>query len=148
MGSEKQIEDKMTRLKSYVNEHRMKSTKQREIIAEVFFQVEDHLSAEDLLLLVREKVPTVSLATVYRTLKLLVEAKLADARNFGDSQTKFEPAGSHDEHHDHLICSSCGDIVEFVDDRIEELQHLVAKEHGYKIVDHKMELYGECPKCQ
>ena len=138
----------MTRLKAYVNENRMKSTKQREIIAEVFFQVEDHLSAEDLLILVREKVPTVSLATVYRTLKLLVEAKLADARNFGDSQTKFEPAGMHDERHDHLICSACGIIVEFVDERIEELQHLVAKEHGYNMVDHKMVIYGECPKCQ
>ena len=148
MAEAQKVEEKMMLLRSYVSDNRLKSTRQREIIAEVFFGVEDHLSAEQLLILVRDKVPTVSLATVYRTLKLLVEAHLADARNFGDGQTKFEPAGSHEEHHDHLICVKCGAIVEFVDDRIEELQHLVAQEHGYTIIDHKMELYGECPSCK
>jgi Fur family ferric uptake transcriptional regulator len=86
-------------------------------------------------------------ATVYRTMKLLAEAGLAHARNFGDGQTRYEAAvGKH--HHDHLICTQCGTIVEFEDDRIESLQDAVARKHGFKVTSHKMELYGICKSCQ
>ena len=144
MTVDKKIQEQLARLRTYVSENKMKTTQQRDRIAEVFFGMKDHLSAEQLLISVREVAPTVSLATVYRTLKLLTDAGLADARNFGDGQTRFEPAGDQEEHHDHLICITCGTMVEFVDDRIESLQHAVAKEHGFSIVNHKMELYGEC----
>ena len=147
MAEAQKNEEKMTRLRAYVSENRLKSTRQREIIAEVFFGVEDHLSAEQLLILVREKVPTVSLATVYRTLNFLLRRTLPMRETLVTGKRNLSQRQSQ-EHHDHLICVKCGAIVEFVDDRIEELQHLVAQEHGYTIIDHKMELYGECPGCK
>lgn len=136
---------RMERLQTYVSSNQMKSTRQREKIAEVFFRSEDHLSAEELLLLVRQVDASISLATVYRTLKLLVESGLAESRNFGgDGQTRFEPAEDHDDHHDHLICLSCGKIVEFVNEEIEALQDKVAESFGFTVTRHKMELYGHC----
>ena len=88
-----------------------------------------------------------SVATIYRTMKLLSESGLAHARNFGDGQTRYEPAFGR-EHHDHLICTRCGAIIEFENDRIEQLQDVVAKKHGFRVTSHKMELYGLCKGCQ
>ena len=87
------------------------------------------------------------LASPNRTMKLLHECGLAHARNFGDGQTRYEAAvGRH--HHDHLICTRCGTIVEFENDRIEALQDKVARQHGFQVTSHKMELYGFCESCQ
>ena len=103
--------------------------------------------AEALWAKVREHDARVSVATVYRTMKLLHECGLAHARNFGDGQTRYEAAvGRH--HHDHLICTRCGTIVEFENDRIEVLQEKVARQHGFQVTSHKMELYGFCEACQ
>jgi Fur family transcriptional regulator, ferric uptake regulator len=96
---------------------------------------------------VREQDSKVSMATVYRTMKLLSECGLAHARNFGDGQTRYEAAiGRH--HHDHLICTQCGTIIEFENNRIEALQEMVARRHGFRVTSHKMELYGLCRSCQ
>ena len=97
--------------------------------------------------LVRQDDPRVSVATVYRTMKLLGESGLAHARNFGDGQTRYEPAIGRD-HHDHLICTRCGTIIEFENDQIERMQDAVARRHGFKVTSHKMELYGLCKACQ
>jgi Fur family ferric uptake transcriptional regulator len=134
-------------LRDYVAKNGLKVTRQRELIAEVFFREGGHLSAEELLNLVRVDDARVSLATVYRTLKLLSDCGLAEARNFGGGQTRFEPAHVQEEHHDHLICERCGKIVEFIDERIEKLQEKVAQSHGFSIRHHKMELYGLCSEC-
>ena len=126
----------------------LKLTKQREVILEVFFSQSGHASAEDILFSARAKDERVSLATVYRTLKLLQEYGLAEAHNFKDGQALFEPCLDKDDHHDHLICTRCGRIVEFVDPKIERLQIKNAKEHGFLITSHKMELYGLCRSCR
>jgi Fur family ferric uptake transcriptional regulator len=89
----------------------------------------------------------VSLATVYRTMKLLAESGLASARQFGDGQTRYEAAAGRG-HHDHLICTGCGAIVEFANARIESLQSLVARRHGFEVENHKLELYGRCGRCR
>jgi Fur family ferric uptake transcriptional regulator len=86
-------------------------------------------------------------ATVYRTMKLRAESNLAHAQNFGDGQTRYEPAVGR-EHHDHLICTRCGTIIEFENDRIEQMQDAVARKHGFRVTSHKMELYGLCRTCQ
>jgi Fur family ferric uptake transcriptional regulator len=91
--------------------------------------------------------PHVSVATVYRTMKLLAESGLAVARRFDDGQTRYEPSG-HGDHHDHLICNACGRIVEFENARIEELQLRVARNHGFEVESHKLELYGRCDRCR
>lgn len=134
-------------LARFMAEHGLKTTRQRSLIVETFFGSEGHLSVEELWSKVRGADARVSVATVYRTMKLLSDSGLAHARNFGDGQTRYEAAvGRH--HHDHLICTSCGTIVEFENDRIEAMQDAVARRHGFKVTSHKMELYGLCKNCQ
>ena len=134
-------------LNRYRAEHGLKSTRQRSLIIDTFFELQGHLSVEELWSKVRQSDNKVSVATVYRTMKLLSECGLAHARNFGDGQTRYEAAiGRH--HHDHLICTRCGTIVEFENDRIEAMQDAVARKHGFKVTSHKMELYGLCRNCQ
>jgi Fur family ferric uptake transcriptional regulator len=135
-------------LRDYVTKHGLKLTRQRELIANVFFAAEGHLKVEGLLERVREKDPNVSLATVYRTMKLLTECGLAAPHRFGDTSVVYEPADHDDEHHDHLICTKCGKIVEFFNEKIEVLQNAVAAEHGYQVTHHRMELYGLCRDCR
>lgn len=135
-------------LRAYVAKRGLKFTKQRELIAEVFFNSHGHLKVEDLLDRVRAIDPQVSLATVYRTMKLLTECGLAAPRHFGDGHTRYEPREGEAKHHDHLICTRCGLIEEFYNPRIEELQEEVASEMGFIVTDHKMELYGLCSRCQ
>ena len=134
-------------LARYMSEHGLKSTRQRDLIIDTFFTTPWHLSVEDLWSKVRALDQRVSVATVYRTMKLLSDSGLAHARNFGDGQTRYEAALGR-EHHDHLICTRCGAIVEFENDRIETLQDAVAKKHGFAVTSHKMELYGLCKDCQ
>jgi Fur family transcriptional regulator, ferric uptake regulator len=124
----------------------LKSTRQREIILDEFLKSGSHLSTEELYLKLRKKNPNLGYATVYRTLKLFAECGLAEERHFGDGQTRYERT-SDDEHHDHLVCTGCSTILEFEDPRIEELQQQVAREHEFKILSHRLELYGLCSKC-
>jgi Fur family ferric uptake transcriptional regulator len=134
-------------LNQFLSSKGLKSTRQRALIVEAFFGRPGHVSVDELVAEVRTRDPRVSTATVYRTLKLLTESGLVHARHFGGGQTRYESAaGRH--HHDHLICTQCGTIVEFENDRIEALQHAVAKAHGFTVIDHKMELYGLCRSCQ
>ncbi len=134
-------------LQAYMLKKGLRSTDQRKLIVETFFRAENHVSIEELLAQVREKDPRVGYATVYRTLKLLTECGVANERRFGDGLTRYELADDV-THHDHLICIECGDIVEFEEQRIEELQEGVARRHGYELRSHKHELYGVCPRCR
>lgn len=130
----------------YSRKHGLKSTQQRDLIVEQFLRSSGHISIDDLLAKVRKKSPKVGYATVYRTMKLLTDAGVAAARQFGDGQTRFERADG-DGHHDHLICNQCGLILEFENDAIEKLQEEMAESlGGFKLVRHKLELYGICPK--
>ena len=133
-------------LEQYMARHGLKSTRQRTLIVDTFLALQGHLSVEEVWNKVREQDAKVSVATVYRTMKLLNECGLAHARNFGDGQTRYEAAAGR-EHHDHLICTRCGTIVEFENDRIEAMQEAVARKHGFAVTSHKMELYGLCQNC-
>jgi Fur family ferric uptake transcriptional regulator len=142
--------ESFTRLRAqfddYVRRHGLKSTQQRDAIVDMFLRSSGHISIEDLLAKVRKRNPKVGYATVYRTLKLLTECGIAAARQFGDGQTRFEVVAEH-AHHDHLICVQCGLILEFENDAIEQLQDEMADRlGGFKLVRHKLELYGLCPK--
>jgi Fur family ferric uptake transcriptional regulator len=123
----------------------LRNTRQREVLTEIFFGAEGHLSLEELLGLAKKKDGGIGYATVYRTLKLLTELGLAHERQFSDGHLRYEAA---DElHHDHLICTRCGIIVEFEEDEIERLQGEVAARHGFQLASHRMELYGVCASC-
>jgi Fur family ferric uptake transcriptional regulator len=126
----------------------LRSTDQRRLIIETFFQAPNHVSIEELLADVRAQDPRVGYATVYRTLKLLAECGVAFERRFGDGLTRYELADDTSHHHDHLICVECGKITEFEEPRIEELQEHVARKHGFELRSHKHEMYGVCPECQ
>ena len=135
------------RLGTYIEERGLKHSKQRERIAQAFFDMGGHVTIEQLVVRCRRDDPRVSVATVYRTMKLLAECGLATARQFGDGQTRYEPAAGR-AHHDHLICTLCGEIVEFANERIETLQALVARRHGFEVESHRLELYGRCARCK
>lgn len=132
--------------KAFLAEKGLKSTRQRDIILDEFLKVGAHLSTEELYLRLRKKHPAIGYATVYRTLRLFAECGIAEARHFGDGQTRYESSDT-DEHHDHLICTRCGKIVEFEEPQIEKLQEKVAKANGFTIERHRLELYGLCPDC-
>jgi Fur family transcriptional regulator, ferric uptake regulator len=124
----------------------LKSTRQREIILDCFLSSDRHVSIEELYLNLRAKHPGIGYATVYRTLKLFAESGIAREMQFGDGQTRYEHLLTG-EHHDHLVCTRCGAIVEFENETIEKLQAEVAKQHGFTIARHKLELYGICAQC-
>jgi Fur family ferric uptake transcriptional regulator len=135
----------MGQFHDYLTRKALKSTRQRDLIARSFFASEGHLSIEDLLARVRAENPRIGYATVYRTLKLLMECGLAALRRFGEGQSMYEMAGDT-AHHDHLICIECGHVLEFENAAIERLQDQVARSFGFTLVRHKLELYGMCPR--
>lgn len=134
-------------LSEYLAAKNLKSTSQRDTILNVFVEAGRHLSAEELYARVKKSHPGIGYATVYRTLKLLAEAGLAQERRFEDGFTRYEHA-SQDAHHDHLICTRCGAIIEFENESIEALQQDVARKNRFKVLSHKLELYGLCTGCQ
>ena len=140
------INEKKERLKSFMKQKGFKSTKQRDIIANEFLKVDEHLTAEELYKRVSKRHKNIGFTTVYRTLKLLAESGLATERIFADHLTRYEPV-SAEEHHDHLICLTCGSITEFENPKLERMQEKIASDFGFSIVDHKMEFYGYCREC-
>lgn len=131
------------RLDRFIADQGMKHTRQRDTILEEFMRAGGHVSVEDLLRRVQALAPGLGAATVYRTLKLFVDAGIAHERNFGDGQARYEPA-LDDEHHDHLICSDCGTIFEFEDPQIEARQSEIAAQHGLVLHAHRHEIHGRC----
>ena len=115
-------------------------TDQRKIIAQVMSDSKDHPDVDELHKRVSEVDKKISIATVYRTVKLLEESGIIERHDFKEGKSRYEP--STEEHHDHLIDINSGEIIEFVDKDIEELQNKIAQKLGYKLVDHKLELYG------
>jgi len=132
-------------LASYLEEHNLKSTKQRGAILDVFLNASGHITSDALFQKVREKHPNIGYTTVYRTMKLLCDAGLASERHFDDGIARFEIAH---EHHDHLVCTRCGKIIEFECEMIEETQNQIAERHGFRILRHRHELYGHCRDCR
>ena len=135
----------MEALRHHLSKHNLKLTRQRELIL-VEFLKKEHITAEEMYHQLAKKDPHLGLATIYRTLNLFCEVGFAQARHFG-SQTQYDNV-SHKGHHDHLICTGCGKIVEFENEDIERLQEEVASGHGFTIKTHKLELYGLCSKCR
>ncbi len=137
--------DEQKALAQYLDENNLKHTRQREEILSVFLGTKGHITSEDLYQTVREKFPNIGYTTVYRTMKILCDAGLASARHFDDGITRYEIA---QEHHDHLVCTRCGKIIEFECEMIEAAQDQIAKRYGFRILRHRHELYGHCQDCR
>lgn len=129
-----------SRLERLCLEKGLKMTEQRRVIARVLSESEDHPDAEELHRRASAVDPRISIATVYRTVRLFEEANILERHDFGDGRARYESVP--DEHHDHLIDVRSGDVIEFQSDEIERLQRDVAKKLGYKLVGHRLELYG------
>jgi Fur family ferric uptake transcriptional regulator len=118
----------------------MRMTDQRRVIAQVIEQADDHPDVEELYRRASSRDPRISLSTVYRTLNLFEESGLVTKHDFKDGRARFEPIP--DEHHDHLIDIRSGKVIEFRNEEIEAIQQLIAKRLGYRLVDHRLELYA------
>jgi Fur family ferric uptake transcriptional regulator len=118
----------------------MRMTDQRRVIARVLSDSADHPDVEQVYQRASEIDDRISIATVYRTVRMFEEAGILERHDFGDGRARYEEADK--EHHDHLIDVNSGEVIEFHNERIEELQKLVAEELGYKLVDHRLELFG------
>jgi Fur family ferric uptake transcriptional regulator len=132
-------------LADYLEKNNLKHTKQRELILTAFLEAKGHVTSDDLFQTVREQHPTIGYTTVYRTMKLLAEAGLATERHFDDGITRYE---LEQEHHDHLVCEKCGKIIEFECEAIETAQYEIARAHGFEVLRHRHELYGNCRDCR
>ena len=119
----------------------------RDLILEIFLRTEEHLTSEDLYWLVQKEDPTVGHTTVYRTLKLLTEAGLAREVRFGDNKTYYEHHYNH-EHHDHMICTECGKVIEFFSPEIEALQDPMSEKYKFRPTHHSLRIWGVCEECQ
>lgn len=125
----------------------LRKTGQRDLILDMFLRTEEHLTSEDLYWLVQKEDSTVGHTTVYRTLKLLTEAGLAREVRFGDNKTYYEHHYNH-EHHDHMICTECGKVIEFFSPEIEALQDKMADKFGFRPTHHSLRMWGLCDECQ
>ncbi|XER13008.1 Ferric uptake regulation protein [Sporomusa aerivorans] len=140
----------LTNLRQKFREREYKLTPQRQIILQVFLDNRDkHLSAEDVHNIVRQQSNDIGLATVYRTLELLSDLDVLQKMDFGDGRSRYEiNETSTPHHHHHLICLSCGEVREFEDDLLEELENVIAKKSNFTIVDHQVKFYGYCQECR
>ena len=128
------------RLEILCQDRGLRMTEQRRIIARVLARSDDHPDVELLHRRALEEDPKISIATVYRTLKLFEEAGILERHDFGDGRARYEEMP--DEHHDHLIDMKSGEVIEFTNEEIEHLQRMVADRLGYRLVGHRLELYG------
>jgi Fur family transcriptional regulator, ferric uptake regulator len=133
--------------RNYLNNAGLKVTKQRLLILESFLKIEEHVSAEELFDIIKGNDPLIGQATVFRTLKVLVNSGIAAPVEFSDKTIRYEHSYNH-SHHDHLVCTHCGEIVEFTDEKIEIQQNVICKQNKYLLTNHRLEIFGICSSCQ
>ncbi len=137
----------LTSFKELLKNNSLKFTKQREVVLKTLYEKNEHFTPEDLYIFLKSTYPelNIGIATVYRTLNLLEESHMVTSISFGVAGKKFELANK--PHHDHMICKSCGLIIEFQNDKIEQLQLEIAQANRFVITSHLMQLRGLCEEC-
>ncbi len=138
----------LDKFKRVLRDRNLKFTKQRELVLQTLYENEGHFLPEDILSLIRKRVPDIKIgiATIYRTLSLLEEQGLAYSISFGKDGKRYELGLK--THHDHLVCTGCGEIIEFFDETIEKRQLEVAREFNFLMQEHIMQIRGLCRECQ
>lgn len=144
------MEQRIERIKKQLHSSSYKLTPQREATVRVLLEHEDdHLSAEDVYMLVKEKYPEIGLATVYRTLELLTELKVVDKINFGDGVSRYDLRQEGAAHfHHHLVCIECGSVDEIQEDLLEDVEKIVEDRWNFEIKDHRLTFHGICYRCK
>ncbi len=137
----------LTDFKEEISKKGFKNTLQKDYILKALYNTDEHLSVEQITSLVKNRYNIdVGIATVYRTMNFLEEMGIVESLDVGDASKRYELCNSL--HHDHMVCTSCGKIIEFTDEKIELSQIKVAKRNGYVMKDHVMTIYGLCEDCQ
>ena len=138
----------LEKFQTLLKENALKFTKQRELVLKFLYENDGHFTPEDIYTLLKEQYPEINIgiATVYRTLTLLETSQIVSSISFGVQGKKYELGLK--KHHDHLICTKCGEIIEFFDETIEQRQEEIAKKFNFKMTDHTMKIFGLCEKCQ
>lgn len=134
-------------LEKVLKERKLRLTKQRRAIVDMFLGREGHVCADEFYYALRKKHPKIGRATVYRTIKLLKDAGLASEVDFTGKRKRFEHAFEH-AHHDHFICDNCGKVFEFVDPEIEKRQEKICKRYGFRGERHYLQIFGLCRRCK
>lgn len=144
------MENRLEKIKKMLHTSSYKLTPQREATVRVLLEnEEDHLSAEDVYLLVKEKSPEIGLATVYRTLELLTELKVVDKINFGDGVSRYDLRKEGAAHfHHHLVCIECGSVEEIQEDLLDDVELIVEEKWNFIVKDHRLTFHGICKNCQ
>lgn len=147
--AKKKMERRKT-LNDYISKMHLKSTKQRDVIFDEFFNnyMGEHVTVEEFYEGIKKNHPKIGFATVYRTLKLFRDSGIAAERDFGDGKARYEPVRSETAHHHHMICTSCGEVIEFANTQIELCLNQIAKLNDFKVDDHKLQIYGLCSSCR
>ena len=141
------LADSEKKFEEFLASRDLKYTSQRRSIFLEAFGTKRHFGAEELLDRVKKRDPTISKATLYRTLALLTESKIFEGHDFGDGHMSYEPMAGK-QHHDHLVCVKCKTILEFESDEIEKIQEEEARKQGFRILSHSHKLFGLCKRCQ
>ena len=143
------------KFKEMLKEKGLKVTNQRLLVLQVLAEHKDeHMTAEDIFELVREDYPEIGLATIYRTVQLLLDMQLVDRILLDDGCVRYEigefldERDGHRHHHHHLICTECGSVTAFRDDLLEELEVYIERGTGFQVTDHELKFYGMCRKCR
>jgi len=138
----------LEQFQTLLKENSLKFTKQRELVVKFLYENDGHFTPEDIYTQLKQNHPDINIgiATVYRTLTLLESSQISSSISFGVHGKKYELGLK--KHHDHIICTKCGDIIEFFDDVIEERQEAIAKKFNFKMTDHTMKIVGLCENCQ
>lgn len=144
------MKQRIEQIKKELQAKGYKLTPQREATLKVLIErEEDHLSAEEVFFLVKEKAPEIGLATVYRTLELLCELKVVDKINFGDGVSRYDLRKEGVDHfHHHLVCMECGSVEEIIEDLLGDVEKIVESEWGFQVEDHRLTFHGTCKQCQ
>ena len=131
----------------YLQQRKFKLTPHRDLILDTFLKHEGHRSIEDIYRVVREEDPRIGYTTVYRTMKILTDCGLAREIDLADGITRYEHLYNH-QHHDHMICTRCGKLIEFYNEEIEAVQDEASEQLGFKAFDHKLQIFGLCGECR
>lgn len=139
-----ELHKELVKFSEFLKKKNLKITEQRLLVAQKIFSTKEHFRVEDLFELLKDKKEEISRATVYRTVALLVESGQLLEHDFGQDSKFYEFCSIPHQHHDHIICLDCGNIEEFQDERIENIQSEVIKKYNYSLVDHSLNLYVRC----
>ena len=134
-------------LNDHIARKGLRNSSSRSAILAEFLKAEKHLTSDELYKIISNKIPTIGIATVYRSLHLFCECGIARELKMEDGISRYEPILGH-EHHDHLVCTKCGKFIEIIDSELEEIQSKIADRYRFNIQNHKMELYGLCSDCK